>query len=84
METALRSMLTTGGENLFQLLKAKKLKPNKTLDENSSLSYGASSAIMGSQCNLPPDTSERTPPDPQENWVPPCLRRCREAGLRLR
>jgi len=38
-----------------------KLKPNKALDENSSLSYGASRHLSYgiTQCYLPPDTSER-------------------------
>jgi len=40
-----------------------KLKLNKALDENSSLSYGASSAIWdNTMLYLPPDTSERSPP----------------------
>jgi len=37
-------------------------KPNKAIDENSSLSYGASPAIWITQCYLPPYTSERAPP----------------------
>ena len=41
-----------------------KLKPNKALDENSTLSYGASPAMWDHTvllAKLPPDTSERAP-----------------------
>jgi len=37
--------------------KVKKLKPNKTLDKNSSLGY-RTSLVIWDQCYLPPDTSE--------------------------
>jgi len=42
-----------------------KLKLNKTLDENSSLSYGDVRRLLRygiTQCYMPPDTSERSPP----------------------
>jgi len=39
-----------------------KLKLNKALDENSSLSYGTSLPYGFTQCYLPPDTSERALP----------------------
>jgi len=41
-------------------VKSLKLKPNKALDEDSSLSYGTSH--VGSHSYLPPDTSERASP----------------------
>ena len=45
----------------LRILKLKlKLKFNKALDENSSLSYGSSPYGI-TQCYLPPDTSERAP-----------------------
>jgi len=49
--------------SVYLLLLLIKLKLNKALDENSSLSYGASYTIYGiTQCYLPPDTRERAPP----------------------